>query len=164
MGCEIPRIFTPPLRELTPETSLGFAVIEFATDVLDIDLRPWQRWLLIHALELTEDGQFRFRTVVVLVARQNGKSLLSNVLALFYMYVLGTALVLGTAQDLDVAEEIWQSAVDLVEDTPQLDALKQTVVKAAGKKALVLKTGERYKVKAANRRAGRGLSGDHPAG
>jgi hypothetical protein len=29
-----PRIFTPPLRELTPETSYGFAVIEFARDVL----------------------------------------------------------------------------------------------------------------------------------
>jgi phage terminase large subunit-like protein len=34
------------------------------------------------------------------------------------------------------------------------------VIRVNGKKALVLKTGERYKVKAANRRAGRGLSGD----
>ena len=30
-GCEVPRIFTPPLRELTEETSLGFMMIEFAS-------------------------------------------------------------------------------------------------------------------------------------
>jgi hypothetical protein len=96
----------------------------------------------------------------VLVARQQGKSMLSVILSLFFMYVLGRELVIGTAQDLDVAEEIWQEAVDLVEETPDLDALKERVVKVNGKKALELTTGERYKVKAANRRAGRGLSGE----
>lgn len=160
IGHEEPRVFTPPLRPLTPETSLGFAVAEFADEVLGVDLYPWQRWLLVHALELLEDGSFRFRTVVVLVARQNGKSTLSIVLSLFFLYVLGTALVIGTAQDLDVAEEIWQGAVDIVDETPELLAQRRRVVKVNGKKSLELKTGERYKVKAANRRAGRGLSGD----
>lgn len=167
-GCEQPRVFTPPLRELTPQTSLGFSVIEFSREILQIDLLPWQRWLLIHMLEMLPDNSLRFRTVVVLVARQNGKSTLSQVLALWFMYVYGVALVIGTAQDLDVAEEIWQGAVDLVEETddedepvrPELHALIGRVVKVNGKKALVLKSGERYKVKAANRRAGRGLSGD----
>jgi phage terminase large subunit-like protein len=77
-------------------------------------LLPWQRWLLIHMLELLPDNSLRFRTVVVLVARQNGKSTLSQVLALWFMYVYGVGMVLGTAQDLDTAEEIWQGAVDLV--------------------------------------------------
>lgn len=159
-GCETPRIFTPPLRPLTPKTSLGFACIEFCEEVIGIELFPWQRWLLIHMLETLPDGSLRFRTVVVLVARQNGKSTLSIVLSLFFMYVLAKALVIGTAQDLDVAEEIWQGAVDIVEETGELDELKARVVKVNGKKSLELKTGERYKVKAANRRAGRGLSGD----
>jgi len=159
-GSETPRIYTPPLRKLTPKTSLGFSVIEFSETVLELELLPWQKWLLIHMLELLPDNSLRFRTVIVLVARQNGKSTLSQVVALWFMYVYGVALVIGTAQDLDVAEEIWQGAVDLVEETPELDQLKQNVIKVNGKKALVLKTGERYKVKAANRRAGRGLSGD----
>lgn len=159
LGCEAPRIFTPPLRDLTPETSLGFSVIEFA-DLVGIELFPWQRWLLIHALELLEDGSFRFRTVVVLVARQNGKSTLSQVLALWAMYVLGIALVLGTAQDLDTAETIWEEAVELAAEVPELAELIAHVDKTNGKKALRLRTGEKYKVKAANRRAGRGLSGD----
>lgn len=159
-GSTEPRIFTPPLRELTPETSLGFAAIEFAKEVCEVDLYPWQEWMLIHALELHPDGGFRFRTIVVLVARQSGKSMLSVILSLFFMYVLGRELVIGTAQDLDVAEEIWQEAVDLVEETADLNALKERVVRVNGKKALELTSGERYKVKAANRRAGRGLSGE----
>ena len=134
-----------------------------------ISLHPWQRWLLIHALELLPDNTLRFRTVVVLVARQNGKSLVSQVLALWMMYVYGLGLVLGTAQDLDTAEEVWQGAVDLVtevdDDTdeplrPDLYDMLDKVVQTNGKRALVLKNKRRYKVKAANRRAGRGLSGD----
>ena len=160
LGVEAPRIFTPPLRRLTKKTSLGYSVIEFAEQILEIDLYPWQRWLLIHALELLRDNTFRFRNVVVLVARQNGKSTLSQVLALWFMYVYGFELVIGTAQDLDVAEEIWQGAVDYVEESPDLLEQWQRTVKVNGQKSLELKTGQRYKVKAANRRAGRGLSGD----
>jgi len=173
-GSETPRIFTPPLRKLEPRSpvterrTLGYSVIDFATDMLEIDLLPWQRWLLIHMLELLPDNTLRFRTVVVLVARQNGKSTLSQVLALWAMYVYGWPLILGTAQDLDTAEEVWQGAVDLVEETdendnpvrPELLELRDKVVMVNGKKSLNLTSGERYKVKAANRRAGRGLSGD----
>ena len=173
-GCTQPRIFTQPLRKLEPRTpttekrTLGYSVIDFAEQVLEIELLPWQKWLLVHMLELLPDNSLRFRTVIVLVARQNGKSTLSQVVALWFMYVYGVALVIGTAQDLDVAEEIWQGAVDLAEESEDLAPLIERVVKVNGKKALELTKadelpnggGQRYKVKAANRRAGRGLSGD----
>lgn len=173
LGSETPRIFTPPLRDLTEETTLGFAAVEFAEQVCGIDLFPWQKWLLTHALELAPgltvstmgsrgrlDPLFRFRKIVVLVARQNGKSTLSQVLSLFFLYVLGTDLVLGTAQDLDTAEEVWDGALEIIEETPELAALADKPIRVNGKKTIRLHTGERYKVKAANRKAGRGLSGD----
>lgn len=155
-------MFTPPLRPLTPETSLGFAVIDFAHDLLGITLRPWQEWFLIHALELRDDGGLRFRTVVLSVARQNGKSTLSQVLALWSMYVRGSGLVIGTAQNLDISEEVWDGAVDLAEGIDELAELiaPNGVKRSNGKKALVLDTGERYRVQPASRRGGRGLSGD----
>lgn len=172
-GYAEPRVCTPPLRPLTPETTLGFDVIEFAENVLHINLYPWQKVLLCRMLELLEDGTLRFRTVVVLIARQNGKSTLSQVLALWFMIVWGWPLVMGTAQDLETAEEVWQGAVDLVEEDEELVKLLKRVVKVNGKKALELKpadkpapgelkkkTGPRYKVKAANRRAGRGFTGN----
>lgn len=168
-----PRIFTPPLRELTAETSLGFAAVDFAKNVCGIDLFPWQRWLLVHMLELagdltvstlasrdSMDPLFRFRKVVVLVARQNGKSTVSQVLALFFLYILGVDLVLGTAQDLDTAEEVWDGCNDIIDETPELSELTDRPIRVNGKKTIRLKSGERYKVKAANRKAGRGLSGD----
>lgn len=160
IGCEVPRIWTPPLRPLTPETSRGYECIQFAEEVLELELLPWQRWLLIHALETLPGGTFRFRTVVILVARQNGKSTLMQILALWVMYVLGRKLVIGTAQNLDVAEEVWQGAVEMAEEITELAEEIAQVSRVNGKKFLKLDTGERYKVAAANRRGGRGLSGD----
>lgn len=161
-GSAVPRVFTPPLRDLTRETSLGFSVIDFARDLLGIALRPWQEWFLIHALEVLPAGGLRFRTVMLSVARQNGKSTLSQVLALWFMYVQGAGLVIGTAQNLDISEEVWDGAVDLAEGVDELaDLIAANGVKRSnGKKALVLESGERYRVQPASRRGGRGLSGD----
>ncbi|WP_409017061.1 terminase large subunit domain-containing protein [Arthrobacter sp. MP_2.3] len=166
-GSAEPRICTPPLRPLTPETTLGYDVIDFAENALHLQLYPWQKVLLCRMLELLPDGSLRFRTVVVLIARQNGKSTLSQVLALWFMIVWGWPLVMGTAQDLETAEEVWQGAVDLIEEDDELSKLLKRVVKVNGKKALELKkraddlkAGSRYKVKAANRRAGRGFTGN----
>ena len=178
-GKTTPRLFTPPLVTgdpgpcgcgcaLTDETTFGFEAVRFAEEIVKVSLRPWQRWLLIHGLELLPDGSFRFRNIVVLVARQNGKSVLSVILSLFFMYVLETRTVLSAAQDLDTAEEIWTDGVALVTEEdddekpvrPGLTAFVRNVALVNGKKALILTTGERWKVKAANRRAGRGLRGD----
>ena len=73
LGSETPRIFTAPRRDLTPETTHGFAAIAFAEEVLGVRLFPWQKWLLLHALELGEDGSYRFRFIVVEVARQTAR-------------------------------------------------------------------------------------------
>lgn len=159
-GSAEPRISTPPLRELTPETSLGFEVIDFADEVLGVTLLPWQRAALIRMLELNEDGSLRFSTVLVLVARQNGKSTLAQVLTIWLLLIWGWPLILGTAQDLDVAESLWEEVVDLVHEDEELAARIEGVTRTNGKKSLNLRSGGKYKVKAANRRAGRGLSGN----
>ena len=54
LGHEAPRIYTPPLRELTPDTSLGFEMCDFA-EALGFRLVPWERWLLVHAFEIIGD-------------------------------------------------------------------------------------------------------------
>jgi hypothetical protein len=138
---------------------MGFEVILFA-EIMGIRLLPWEKWLLIHALELNEDGTFRFRIVLLLVARQNGKSLVMQVLALWRIFQDASRMVIGTAQNLDVAEEQWQAAVDRAQEDPWLSERIAHVKKAAGKFALKLVSGERYKVATANRKGGRGLSGD----
>lgn len=159
-----PRIFTPPLRELTPETSLGYAAVAYAKEVLVVELYPWQEWALIHILEivgsLESKWHFRFRTVIIEVARQNGKTTLSKVIASFFMNVLQVESIFGTSLSLDKAEEVWESVVDDQETIPALSQDLQKVARTNGSKKLVLTGNRSYKVGAPTRRAGRGDSND----
>lgn len=164
MGKTIPRIFSPALRELTESTSLGFACIEYAETVLKKNLYPWQKWALIHALEiigdLTREWRFRFRTVLFLISRQNGKTVLSEVIASFFLNVLRVDSVFGTSLSLDKAEEVWEAVVLDQETIPELSADLQRVGRTNGAKKLVLTGLRQYKVGAPTRRAGRGDSND----
>ena len=164
LGYTEPRIYTPPLRDLTEETSLGFMCIEYMTKVLGKKLYPWQEWSLIHALEITGDirksWRFRFRTILIEVARQNGKTVDSEGFASFFLNVLGVKNVFGTSLSLDKAEEVWEAVVADQENTPDLCGEIDRVVRTNGSKRLILKGGRVYKVGAPTRRAGRGDSND----
>lgn len=116
-----PRFFTPPLRPLTPETTKGFEVIRFAA-LLGIKLYPWQEWCLIHGLELLPNGEFRFKRVVIEVARQNGKTLLMVVLGLWRMFQFGASRVLSAAQSLGDAQETLEEAFLIAAWNPILRA------------------------------------------
>lgn len=160
VGRESPRLLTEPLRKLTRKTTLGFEAIEFAETVLGVTLLPWQRWWLIHALEVDGSGGFRFRTVLTLVARQNGKTTLLKILTLYMMYMGRVRLVLGAAQSLDIARESWSGVVDMAQGDPELAAEIDRIRYANGEQELSLTNGARYKITAASRSAGRGLSVD----
>ena len=162
-GCEQPRIFTPPLRDLTPDTTLGYEVVAFAENVLGINLHPWQKWLFIHALEVIDTSKgwmLRFRTVVVLVGRQNGKTTMGAILSLYFLYVLRSGLVIGTAQDLEQAEDTWAMCVEIAESDEELREEIAHIWRTNGAKRLQLKGGRDYRVRASTRKAGRGKSAD----
>ena len=163
-GSTEPRVYTPPLRELTSDTSLGFAVIDFAEDVLDVRLLPWQKWLFIHALEIIGDfgdeWLFRYRTVLILVARQQGKTMMSEILALFFLYAIGVNLIIGTSTNLDAAEEVWDGVVDIAESNDELADEIEDIKRSSGRKTITLSGRRRYRITAANRKGARGKSGD----
>lgn len=182
-GSTVPRLFVPPLVQgrpgpcgcgcaLTPATSAGFKLKAFADDPLGIGLIPWQRWLSIHALEYRPDPDsppdaptykrkiFRFRTLLILIARQNGKTTWLEVKNLWKMYVLGVPLILGAAQNLDIAEESWNKAVEIIDEIDELRDERRAVDRTNGKKQLRLTNGSRWKIVAATAGAGRGLAAD----
>lgn len=171
-----PRLWTRPLRELTPETSLGFEVIEFALVILGIELYPWQQWLLIHALELREDGQYRFKKVVVLVARQQGKTTLASVLAAWWLFVDSNRhpevvpplkfKVVGVAQNLDIAREPWSLVKLWCDPKPEteeesdlaLPALQSATAKVTdtnGKEQIMTRKRSHYEIRAAKNARGK---------
>lgn len=164
LGSIEPRIYTPPLRDLGTAVhpnyaaSYGWDVIEFARDVLGEPLDPWQEWVTVHAGELLPDGRPRFRTVLILVSRQQGKTHLCKVLSLYWLFVERQKLVLGTSTNRDYAKEAWLGAVDLAEESDSLAAEILDVRKANGEETLTTSAGCRYKIAASNRRGGRSLT------
>lgn len=190
LGSVVPRIFTPPLPHsdpgpcdcgaegdfdlcfcrcvcacnLSPDTTFGFSVVRFARNTIKMPLDPWQRWLVIHGGELGPDGAPRFRELLILVARQNGKSFLLVILALWWMFVECVPIVLGTSSKLEYAKEAWAKAVKIVEKNAKLWAYcDPRRYKREGNNEIVLYTkGEdnRYKIAAANDDAGRSLTVD----
>lgn len=158
------RIYTRPKRALTKYTSLGFAMVDYIQTVLGKKLYPWQDWLLKHAFEiegsLKGSWRFRFRTILVLVARQNGKTEISADIASFFLNVLGVRQVFGTSLSLDKAEEVWEQVISDQERVSELSKGIDHVSRTNGNKKLVLTGGRSYKVGAPTRRAGRGDSND----
>ena len=131
---------------------------------MQMTLLPWESWVLIHVLEIVGDlktsWHFRFRTVLILVSRQNGKTTVSKVLASFFVNVLKVENVFGTSLSLEKAEEVWEAVVQEQEDNAVLAAEIDQIARRNGGKKLVLKGGRTYKVGAPTRRAGRGDSND----
>lgn len=170
LGRTEPRIFTKPLRPLTPETSRGFEVIKFALVFLGVDLYPWQKFLLISALELMPDGQYRFKRVIVLVARQQGKTTLASVLAAWWLFVDSQRhpdmvppvkfKVVGVAQNLDIAREPWAVVKMWCDPEPDTDeerelalpALQNATAKVSdtnGKEGIYARSRAHYEIRAA---------------
>ena len=119
LGKTQPRLWTPPLRKLTRATSHGYSIIDFA-ETIGEPLLPWQKWLTVHAMEVDRNGFYRFRVVIVLVGRQNGKSSVKRLISLWRLYVDGAQLVLGVAQDVSLAREQWQMSLDTIQASPDL--------------------------------------------
>jgi hypothetical protein len=159
LGKTEPRLFTPPLRPLNRKTSRGYEVADFA-QMIGEPLLPWQRWAAIHALELLPNGEYRFRTVLILVARQSGKSSLKRTISLWRLYMDGAKLVLGAAQDVSQAREQWNYCISTIRGCPDLAAELETVRNVNGDEWFRVASGGRYKITASNDKAGRGLSVD----
>lgn len=148
-------------------TTDGFACIQFAEQMMGLRLFPWQEWFLTHALELNEDGSYRFRYIILLVGRQNGKSLLLLVLALWHLFSLGSEEVIATAQDLGRSEAAWKEAVEWVEEDDELSELIVNIdrghpklLEVGGENDEEMPWKRLYRVASAGRRGARGFSGD----
>jgi phage terminase large subunit-like protein len=132
-------------------------------------LRPWQRYVLDRALEVREDGELRWSTVVLSVARQQGKSVLLRGVAWWRMHAadrFGEAqTVLHVANRANTAREAWEPAARLAEVLwpadkgaryRSTDALE--IRYTAGRESLRIPNGSRWLVQAANQNAGVGFS------
>lgn len=121
LGSATPRLFTPPLRDLSePDATYGHDLNWFAEHVLETPFDPWQEGLSLRVGELLPDGRPRFRHALVIVARQNGKSLWGHALIKYWLFVERVPLVLGTSTDRSYAKRAWSQICADVKDNPHL--------------------------------------------
>lgn len=157
LGSTTPRIYTPEDRELTPETSLGFLVIEFSEKVLGVELFPWQKWLYIHALELRPDGRLRFKEIHITIARQNGKTHVVKTLLLWRMFVHQRRnLIIGAAQNRAEALATWTAVKEEALDNPLLAKRMHRGSMKSGLETIRTQLGAKYMVATLKDDAGRG--------
>ncbi len=158
LGSAVPRVWTPPLRDLAdPEASWGYTFIDFCT-MIGWPLDPWQRWLAVHLGELYPDGSPRYRKAIILVARQNGKTLFTRLLILYWMFVERVTEIVATSTDRGAAKRSWRKVVTMAERTPLLaDALatRHTALQI-GEEDFWNVHDSHYRFAAPTRRAGRG--------
>lgn len=162
LGSKEPRLFTPPLREdlfTNPGASYGYGVIEFAIK-LGTPLDPWEEEAVIRAGELLPDGSPRFRRVLIIVARQNGKTFMVRLLTAYWLAVDAWEMVYATSNTAANAKRQWLKVVDLFETHPFLQPFFKRKMQTTGMETLTTVDGAEHCFGAANGDAGRSFSID----
>lgn len=162
LGSTTPRLLTPPLRDdlfTNPEASYGHGVVSFA-DQLGTPLDPWECEAVIRAGELLPNGRPRFRRVLIIVARQNGKTFLVRLLTLYWLVVDCWEMVYATSNTAANAKRQWLKVVDMMETHPVLREFFKRKLQTTGMETLTTVDGAEYCFGAANGDAGRSFSID----
>jgi phage terminase large subunit-like protein len=158
LGRVVPRLWTPELRDLSDENaSWGYDFIAFCA-AIGWPLDPWQVWLAIRLGELYPDGRPRYRKAIVLVARQNGKTLFTRLLILYWMFTERVPEIVATSTDRGAAKRSWRKVVEMADNTPLLaDPLpRRHTALQIGEEDFWNDHDSHYRFAAPTRRAGRG--------
>jgi phage terminase large subunit-like protein len=154
-GLTQPRLHSKPLKG----DSKAQEVIDLANEI-GMPLMPWQEWVLKDMLKVNGKGEFRRKSVLLLVARQNGKTHLARMLVLAHLFKFGSRNVLMMAQSRSMAMATFREIAYIVEGQPQLMEKVRAIRFANGSESIELKDGARLDVVAATRDGSRGRTAD----
>ena len=155
IGSTEPRIHTPLLK--------GNSRLQEVSDLADkigLPLIPWQRWVLQDLLTIDDDNNWRKKTALLLVARQNGKTHLARMLILSHLFLWGSKNVLGMSSNRNMALDTFRQVAYTIEDNQFLKDQVRQIRLANGQESISLLNGARYEIAAATRDAPRGKTAD----
>lgn len=139
--------------------SAGAEAVDLAA-AAGLILDPWQRFVLEAALGEADDGRWAARTVTLIVPRQNGKGSILEARELAGMFLFGSRLLIHSAHEFKTAAEAFRRILQLIEQTPDLDAQVMRVTRSHGDEGIELRNRSRLRFMARSKGAGRGFSGD----
>lgn len=154
-GITKPRLMSIPLKGENRSQD----VIDLANEI-GMPLMPWQEFVLKDMLAVDKKGEFRRKSLLLLVARQNGKTHLARMLVLAHLFKFGSKNVLMMAQSRSMAMATFREIAYIVEGQPKLMEQVKAIRFANGSESIELKTGARLDVVAATRDGSRGRTAD----
>jgi phage terminase large subunit-like protein len=153
MGHVKPRVHTPFLK--------GDSRVQEVADLAEkigMPLLEWQRFILEDMLRIDEKGEFRRKTLALLIARQSGKTHLARMLILAHLFLWDSKMVIGMSSNRNMALDTFRQVANVITDNDFLKDQVRQIRYANGQESITTLKGNRYQIVAATRDGSRGLT------
>lgn len=122
---------------------------------------PWQKWVLEDMMKVDENNQYRRKTSLLLVSRQNGKSHLGRVRVIWGMFYGDEKKHLIMSSNRATALMTFREIAYIIESTPELKAMTKAIRYANGGERIELLNGATLDLVSDTRDSSRGRTADY---
>jgi phage terminase large subunit-like protein len=153
VGAVKPRICTPFLKGASKVGEVAELAEKIGMPLLD-----WQLLVLEDMLRVYAKGEFRRKTMGLLIARQNGKTHLARMLILAHLFLWDSKMVIGMSSNRNMALDTFRQVANAIMDNDFLKDQVKQIRYANGQESITTLKGNRYQIVAATRDGSRGLT------
>jgi phage terminase large subunit-like protein len=153
VGAVKPRICTPFLKGASKVGEVAELAEKIGMPLLD-----WQLLVLEDMLRVDAKGDFRRKTMGLLIARQNGKTHLARMLILAHLFLWDSKMVIGMSSNRNMALDTFRQVANAIMDNDFLKDQVKQIRYANGQESITTLKGNRYQIVAATRDGSRGLT------
>jgi phage terminase large subunit-like protein len=124
------------------------------------ELMPYQKFVLNQMLMVNKKNQYRIKTALLLISRQNGKSHLGRVRIIWGMFYGGEKKLIIMSANRATSLMLFREIAWIIESTPELKAMTKAIRYANGGERIELLNGATLDVISDNSSSPRGRTAD----
>ena len=155
-GATEPRVHSPLLKG----KSRAGEVLEMIKRLKMDELMPYQKFVLNQMLMVNKKNQYRIKTALLLISRQNGKSHLGRVRIIWGMFYGGEKKLIIMSANRATSLMLFREIAWIIESTPELKAMTKAIRYANGGERIELLNGATLDVISDNSSSPRGRTAD----
>jgi phage terminase large subunit-like protein len=155
-GATEPRVHSPILKG----KSRANEVLEMVERLKMDPLMPYQKHVLNQMLMVDKKNNYRIKTALLLISRQNGKSFLGRVRVIWGMFYGGEKKIIIMSANRATSLMLFREIAWTIESTPELKAMTKAIRYANGGERIELLNGATLDVISDNSSSPRGRTAD----
>ena len=155
-GATEPRVHSPLLKG----KSRADEVLDMIKRLKMDELMPYQKFVLNQMLMVNKKNQYRIKTALLLISRQNGKSHLGRVRIIWGMFYGGEKKLIIMSANRATSLMLFREIAWIIESTPELKAMTKAIRYANGGERIELLNGATLDVISDNSSSPRGRTAD----